>query len=71
MQSKRGPKERNYSWDFEALSSARLPRRKRVPRDEVKVLLDELKRLVRRKYESDITENLVTAGMHLNKILLK
>lgn len=70
MQSKRGPK--GYRWDIDSLKSARELNRRRVPKDQVKPLIDEIKNLLLRyRFDADIKECLSIAGLELNKILMK
>jgi hypothetical protein len=62
---------RSYKWDIDSLKDARIMTRKKVPYNKVKSLIDEVKRLMRNELDNDVRSILASAGMSLNKILMK
>lgn len=64
--------ERLYRWDLPKVSEARgSPRRKRIDYNSVKTIVDQVKVLMRREQDPEVKKDLVTAGMSLNRILLR
>jgi len=61
----------SHTWDIKTLHEARIERRKKIPYNKVKDLLDQVKTLMRKEVDPDIRRSLVNAGINLNNILLK
>lgn len=58
-------------WDIEKLSDARGNPRKKAPYDRVRLVINQVKDMMRKENDGHIKAILATAGNELNKILMK
>jgi hypothetical protein len=53
------------------MSDVRIMQRKKVNHNQVKVIVDQVKVLMKRESDPEVRRNLATAGISLNNILMK